>query len=216
MNAKEFCFIICTNNDLYCEECIFYINNLMIPDGYTTDIITIREAASLTSAYNYAMKAASAKYKIYLHHDTFIINPRFLYDILDIFNEDASIGMIGMVGAPKLPESCIMWETDRYGALIETHLSETVKVCANPPGKFIPVEVIDGFIMITRYDIPWREDIFDKWDFYDCSQSVEFHKAGYTVVVPYQENPWCHHDCGYVTSQNYDSERLKFKQTYNL
>jgi len=216
MNNKEFCFIICTNNDIFCDECIFYINNLDIPNGYSVDIITIKDASSLTSAYNCAMNASTAKYKIYLHHDTFIINKHFLSDILDIFDNDAGIGMIGMVGAQSLPESCIMWEANRFGSLIETHLSETVSVCANPISKTMPVQVIDGFMMITQYDIPWREDIFDKWDFYDCSQSMEFQKAGYKVVVPYQEKPWCHHDCGYINWQNYESERLKFKKLYNL
>ena len=29
------------------------------------------------------------------------------------------------------------------------------------------VEGVDGLLMATQYDIPWREDLFDGWDFYD-------------------------------------------------
>ncbi len=30
---------------------------------------------------------------------------------------------------------------------------------------FIPVECIDGLLMATQYDVPWREDLFDGFDF---------------------------------------------------
>ena len=42
--------------------------------------------------------------------------------------------------------------------------------------------------MATQYDVPWREDLFDGFDFYDVSQSFEFRKAGYTVGVPVQRD----------------------------
>ncbi len=64
MNEKQFCFIICTNNDVLVQECINYINRLYVPEGYEYDIITIKEADSMTSGYNAAMKAIDAKYKI--------------------------------------------------------------------------------------------------------------------------------------------------------
>lgn len=76
------------------------------------------------------------------------------------------------------------------------------------------MEAIDGFIMITQYDIAWREDIFDHWDFYDCSQSMEFIRKGYKVVVPAMQKPWCVHDCGFVNLAGYEEERLKFLKEY--
>ena len=50
---------------------------------------------------------------------------------------------------------------------------------------YTEVEAVDGLFIATQYDVKWREDIFDGWDFYDISQSEEFHRAGYKVVVPY-------------------------------
>ena len=55
---------------------------------------------------------------------------------------------------------------------------------------------------------------FDKWDFYDASQSMEMRLAGYKVLVPWQKEPWCIHDCGYVSLKNYEIERRKFVKEY--
>ena len=103
VNDKEVCFIICSNNTLYMEECLYYIAHLNVPEGYRTDVLTIEDAASMTSGYNEGMRASGAKYKVYLHQDTFIVNKNFIQDFLDVFMQDETIGMIGMVGAPRLP-----------------------------------------------------------------------------------------------------------------
>ena len=85
MNTHKFCFIICTNNEIYLEECIHYINHLLIPEGYEIDLITITEATSMTEGYNQGMTSSDAKYKIYMHQDVFIINPNFMNDVLTVF-----------------------------------------------------------------------------------------------------------------------------------
>lgn len=211
---SEICFIICTNDPVYADECVYYINQLIVPDGYHIDILTVEDAKSMTSGYNEAMQHSKAKYKVYLHHDTFIVYPHFLRDILRIFQSDGEIGMIGVIGAPRIPENGIMWDEKRYGMIYEQHIYETVMLsnpCTHPLEE---VEAIDGLLMATQYDIAWREDLFDKWDFYDCSQSMEFIRRGYKVVVPKTEEPWCVHDCGFINLKDYDGEREKFVREY--
>ena len=73
MNNKKICFIICVNNKQYLSECQYYINNLIVPQGYEIDCITVWDAPSMTSGYNAAMKASDAKYKIYIHQDVFLV-----------------------------------------------------------------------------------------------------------------------------------------------
>lgn len=212
----EFCFIICTNDPVYAQECIYYINHLIVPEKIEIDILTVEEAKSLASGYNEAMQCSQAKYKVYLHHDTFIINPNFIQDCLDIFEKDTQIGMLGNVGVKSMPPSGVMWDADRYGMLYEQHIYET-ELLANgidSESSYLEVEAIDGFLMVTQYDIPWREDLFDKWDFYDCSQSMEFIRQGYKVVVPNMKQPWCVHDCGFINLKNYDVEKEKFIREY--
>lgn len=216
MKDKEICFIICTNNRTYAEECIYYINHLYIPDGYTIDVLTVEDAKSMTAGYNEAMNYSEAKYKVYLHQDTFIVNRDFIRDMLAIFQSDDGIGMIGNVGVPDMPLSGVMWDGQEYGMLYEQHIYET-QLLSHPllqDELCMDVEAIDGFIMMTQYDLPWREDVFDKWDMYDASQSMEFIKAGYRVVIPHMEKPWCVHDCGFLHLESYEDERNKYIGEY--
>lgn len=217
VNPRKICFIICANNELYLEECLYYIAQLRVPVGYQVESLSVRDAKSMTAGYNEAMQSTDAKYKVYLHQDVFIINPNFIFDCLEIFEKDSTIAMIGNVGIQKLPDSAVMWEGKRVGKLYEQHIFETVLSGGDNDSKdLIEVEVIDGFIMITQYDLPWREDIFTHWDFYDCSQSLEFIRKGYKVIVPKMESPWCLHDSGFLNLIYYEEERKKFIKEYKV
>ncbi len=204
MNPNSFCFIMCINDDQAAEEALHYISCLKIPEGMTVDNITVKEAGSMTEGYNAAMNSSDAKYKIYMHQDVLILNENFLFDILELF-KDEKTGMVGMVGAPVLPENAIMWTAPRVGSIYSTHYFQSTKTVFDKgrPGDAYEVDVIDGLLMTTQYDLPWREDIITGWDFYDVSQSLEFKKAGYRVVVPHQDQPWCLHDDGYLNLKNY-------------
>lgn len=212
MNDHKFCFIICVNNDKYRQECLYYIEHLNVPAGYEKDILTIQDAPCMTAGYNAAMQATDAKYKIYLHQDVFIVNRNFLSDILEIF-ADESIGMIGMVGSPRLPEHSVMWYGERIGKIYSSNVVEAgISLIGEKEDR--DVEAVDGLLMITQYDVPWREDLFKGWDFYDISQSFEFRRAGYRVVVPEMAEPWCIHDDGFLNLANYYNERKIFQKEY--
>ena len=213
MDEKKVCFIICSNDQLYTEECLYYINHLHIPDRYQVDALTVEGAVSMAAGYNEGMQASDAKYKVYLHQDTFIVNLDFIQDFLDIFQSDERIGMIGMIGSPKLPASGIMWEAERCGAIYVPAYNKDPLFRAGD-SNLTEVEAVDGLLMITQYDIPWREDIFNRWDFYDCSQSQEFIRHGYKVVVPKLEEPWCLHDSTISYLTDYEEERQKFVSEY--
>lgn len=101
MNDKKICFIVCVNNDMYIDECVYYIRNLEIPSEYEIDIITVQDAGSMTSGYNAAMQESDAKYKIYIHQDVFLTKRDMIYDILRIF-KDSNIGMIGLIGTQMM------------------------------------------------------------------------------------------------------------------
>lgn len=212
MNHKKFCFILCVNQERYRKECLYYLDHLRIPEGYEIDVLTIEGAESITSGYNAGMQASDAKYKIYLHQDVFIVNRDFLSDILNVF-QDPSIGMLGMVGAPKLPDHAVMWYGERVGRLYANAVVQS-GVSIMGEGRLCDVEAIDGLLMATQYDVPWRSDLFTRWDFYDVSQSFEFRRRGYRVVVPAMERPWCIHDDGFLNLCNYYDERKKFLAEY--
>lgn len=217
MNLNKICFIICYTDELFLEECCLYIRTLLVPQNMEIDILTIKDAPSMTAGYQTAMGEADAKYKVYLHQDVFILNDYFLYDILEIFREK-DIGMIGMAGTVRLPEDGVMWHDEesrcgivRHNLIVEESVSDFP---ASIEGRYREVGAIDGLLMATQVDIPWRTDLFTGWDFYDVSQSMEFRKAGYRIVVPKQSTPWCIHDEDVVNLDSYEYWRKVFVENY--
>lgn len=215
VDEYKICFIICANKDYFLEECLLYLEQLEVPKGYEVEVISVTEAKSMAAGYNEGMNATNAKYKIYLHQDVFIVYKGFLQAVLDIFAANSSIGLIGMVGAPKMSVTGVMWAAKRVGKLYgqSRSLKEYGEYRYSVKDGAYEVEAIDGLMMITNRDIPWREDIFDGWDFYDVSQSFEFQKAGYKVVVPEQHCPWCIHE-GILNMAKYNLYRKRCMSEY--
>lgn len=216
MDENKICFIICVNNDLFFSECTRYIKRLDVPEGMKIELMEIREASSMASGYNEGMNSTDAKYKVYMHQDVFILNRNFIHDIVSIFKSDLHIGMIGLVGTQNMPKSGIMWAAERvpkqYG--VERDGEEYKKDRENR--GLWEVEAIDGLLMATQYDIPWREDLFDGWDFYDISQSCEMRKRGYRIVVPMHNFCWHQHgDKPILSLWNFNKYRKIFLEEYN-
>lgn len=218
MNDRKFCFIMCANDEFLAEECQKYIRQLELPDGYERQVIVIRGASSMTAGYNTAMKQTDAKYKIYLHQDVLLINRRLLHDILRLFQGDPGLGMLGVVGNPTLSDDGCPWSGERerrigsvYGDCIDRMVYASFETVQ---GNCTKVLTIDGMLMITQYDLPWREDLFQGWDFYDGSQAMEFWKAGYAVAVPAMNRAWCIHDNDRQYLTHYEKWRSLFEREY--
>lgn len=208
-NENKISFIICSNNEQFLNECVVYLEQLIVPEGIQTELLIINDAKSMTAGYNEAMKASDAKYKVYLHQDTFIICRDFISNILAIFRENPRIGMIGMIGAEKLSRDGVMWHENRCGDFynLDKMLEEGLEGIEKIDSGIRQVQVVDGLLMATQYDIPWREDILLGWDFYDVSQCLEFSRAGYEIVVPAQNPSWTNHRCGAPAYWNYEQSR---------
>ncbi len=215
MNENKICFIICVNDELFFNECKRYICWLEVPEGIEVELLEIREAKSMAAGYNEGMYGSDAKYKVYMHQDCFIVNKFFIRDVISIFVHEPGIGMIGLNGTETLPENGIMWSSPRIPESYELYAGwEEYQYSLEQDGLW-EVEGIDGVLMATQYDIPWREDLFDGWDFYDLSQSLEMRRQGYRVVVPVHNRFWYQHDDKPVLSLwNYDKYRRKFIKEY--
>ena len=197
LNDKKIAFITCVNSDWWYSECLLYLKHLKIPENMTAEFIDVRNAASMASGYNRAMKNSDAKYKIYLHQDTLVVNKNLIADLLKIFNSDKKIGVIGMIGCVNLPSTGVWWDGMRiYGRVLHACEPESVvdSHCDEPEGDYQEVESVDGFFLATQYDLNWREDLFDGWHLYDTSLCKEMSRAGYKVAIPNQEKDfWCIH-----------------------
>lgn len=205
---------MCVNNEQYETESLDYISRLYVPEGYKIDVLSVKEAESMTAGYNAAMETSDAKYKVYLHQDVFLINRNLISELIEIFS-CKEIGMIGVVGVKNLPSHGIMWYGLRVGALWDSSMNRMKLVEGRKiQNTWEEVEAIDGLLMITQYDIPWREDLFDGWDFYDISQSMEIRKHGYKIAVPKQKEIWCIHDGESMDLRNYYKYQKIFQKEY--
>lgn len=104
MDERRIDFIICVRENNYYEECMRYIADLVIPEGYRIDVLTVFDAEGMTRGYNEAMQTSDARYKVYLREDTFLLNRNFIADILEIFLKNDRIGMLGVVGKDTLSD----------------------------------------------------------------------------------------------------------------
>lgn len=206
MNDNKIAFIICSNDDLLLSEALNYLQLLNVPEGIEMDLLVIKDAKSMLLGMEEGIHSTDAKYKVFMHQDVLILNRDLISDIIEIFNSDSQIGLIGMVGSPQMPPDAVMWNNERvgncYGFRKYSSKFETLDQ------MFTEVDAVDGLLMATAYDIPLRTELFDGWDFYDVSTSFEYKRRGYRVVVPVQKEPWCLHDDGIVLSMwNYDKYR---------
>ncbi|WP_246317037.1 glycosyltransferase [Paenibacillus agri] len=218
MDEKKICFITCLNDEVLYEESVRYIHSLNIPNGFQIELIAIREARSMAEGYNHAMKQSDAKYKVYLHQDTFIINKDFILDIVNLFNNYHSLGMLGVIGAKNIPTNGVWWKSsDRYGKVYDNSRYNEIAIFQGNyvRGDYETVDAVDGLILITQYDLGWREDLFKAWQMYDMSQAFEFRRAGYEVGVAKQNECWCIHDCNSLKTEEYEYQREVFLEEYS-
>lgn len=218
MDEYQFLFVTCVNDENLYNICTSFIKNLIIPEKYTVDLFPVRSTKSMAEGYNLALKH-KAKYKIYLHQDTFIYNQNFLHEILYLFKANPSLGLLGMVGCIGRPESGDWGKGQTIGKMV-VYLNHDKKYhnysYLEVPAPFAKVDLLDGYIMITQYDIPWRADLFDGFHLYDSSQCVEFAQQGYLVGIPHQVTPWtCHFINHEINNEEWKKYQEIFKKTYH-
>ena len=198
-DEQRICLITCVNDERVYEEACLYFRQLLLPAGMKLELLPVRGAASMASGYNVAMRQSDARYKVYLHQDVFLTQRDFLCRMHAIFAADAGIGMQGLAGCQALPASGVWWgAARRYGRVYHAYEPESLELMdfgAVPP-PFCEAAAIDGLLMATQYDLPWREEVFTGWHFYDISQSQEFWRHDLRVVIPAQQEAWCVHACG--------------------
>lgn len=218
MKENNVAIIMCSNQREIRKEITKYIEGLKIPKGFEKELIIIEDAVSMTEGYNRAMGKSDAKYKIYMHHDVFIINPLLIEESIRIFLENPNVGILGVIGCKRLPRNGIWWESDScIGKTLEDNL-ECLKLLelGDVNGPYCEVQALDGQFLMTQYDVKWREDICQGWHFYDTSQCLEFARAGYVTAVVHQETPWLIHECGMDINSGYEEERDRFINEYRM
>ncbi|MFD0587174.1 glycosyltransferase family protein [Paenibacillus sp. GCM10027627] len=220
MTVRKIIFIMCVNDSSLRKQAKRQIASLAVPSGYSVEICEIENANGMASGYNKSIELEAA-YKVYLHQDTFLIYSNVLLEMIELFERHPSVGMIGLAGCVKMPESGVWWEGEGLVGQVIEHRRDTFSLLRFPKGwhesdDLVAVEAIDGLFMATKIDIPWREDLFDGFHFYDTSHSFEMRQAGYGVAVPVTRSPWCiHYNGDDFDALSYEKYRRRFVQHYN-
>ena len=193
MNEKKIEVIIHATNEEFCNQLINSLEKVRVPENFCFEVQPI-EGEEKYFAYDVAMRASDAKYKIYLDERAIVTDENFLYDMLRIFDADKRIGAIGTSGAAQL---------STYGVSLISAKRATKNFYAE-------AEVVDGFFFATQYDLPWRHDLFTDNFFGGQAQCVEFKRAGYKVFVG---GNWIYYSGEKFTLN--DVSRKKFLKEYS-
>ena len=144
-------------------------------------------------AYDAVRQASDAKYKVYLDERAIITDSNFLIKLIKIFESDKKIGAVGTSGAVEL---------STHGVSLTSHK----RADENYIGE---IEMLDGFLFATQYDLPWRTDYSDNY-FGGQAQCAEFKRAGYKLFIG---GSWI-----YYRGENFklnDASRKKFLEEYS-
>lgn len=217
MDDHKICYITCVNNDEQYAEARLYLEHQQLPDGFMAEFRAVEGASSMAAGYNAAMKSSDAKYKLYLHQDLFVVKQNAIKRCIELFGNDEKLGLIGLAGCGHLPDNGMWWNSDScYGLIAQSICTEELEIknygsIVTPVQK---VQAVDGIFMMTQYDVPWREDLFQSWHFYDISQSLEFARTGYDAAIPHEAEPWCVHETAKKEIGDYHRWREVFLQEY--
>lgn len=215
MNEKKVCFIWNSAENEYLNKSMACIDELEYDEDYTIEKIVVNDI-SIARGNNEAMHKSDAKYKIYINERNFINNKKFIIDILEIF-KDSNVGMIGIMGSKSIPTGGIWYQSkNKVGKLaVNNNVKEIIESYNDYSDVYEEVKVIDGSIIITQYDMEWKDDIFKGKYFYDSAQCIEFTKKGYKIVVPKQEQPWCLFNPQNTDFIEFNKDKEKFLEHYS-
>jgi glycosyl transferase family 2 len=166
-------------------------------EGIDVGVFAARHEPSLARAYNRLLREAGDwRYKVYVHQDVVLLNPRLVEDLVRLFRH-RTIGLAGVAGCRFLPPSYVWWDgSGLYGRALEDRGDgPRLLDFGDPPDEYAVAECVDGLFLATQYDLPWDERI-PGFHFYDVAQSTRFLLRGYKVVVVRQGDAWVRHDMG--------------------
>lgn len=214
-DEHKIAIITCVNDEAMYQRAAESWRQLELPAGMELELLPVQGAVSMCSGYNEGMRSSSAKYKLYLHQDMLLLKQDILTVMLDHLACHSEVGMLGLAGNRYWRDNAIWWEDEasymhviQRGGSIATEQKYAV---GDMRTDWQTMSMLDGLFLMTQYDIPWREDFFHGWHFYDISQCAEFQRQGYRVEVPRQEESWCIHYCG---AKDIDSNYHYWRQIF--
>ena len=131
------------------------------------------------------------------------------------FRQYPEYGLAGVVGVRRMPENGIWWEGEKLGSIRDKLTGEFLDYQYQMDSRHSQLaSAVDGLLLATQYDIPWRTDLFTGWHFYDLSQAYEFRRLGFRTIVLPQQAPLCVHNSVKPSVEGFEEDRQRFVQEY--
>ena len=201
MNLRKIDFIICYSNEKCLNKCVACIEELIVPEGYQTEIIGVTKAENLAEAYNALMNESDAQYKVYLQENVYIVNRNFLIETIEEFECDTSIGMLGILGQESNNTEYGEWNCGSV-AIINDNRSDKILEKNERQGMY--VECLNGLLLMTSIDVNWKSLVSGPNGYFDIEHSKAVRNKGCTLKVPYQTEPWCVYESGFSEYERQD------------
>ena len=166
------------------------LRSLAVPQGVEVEYIPISAGENLLAAYQAAMEASDAKYKVYANGNSRIVDLEILSHIVESFQVHPEIGILGLSGARQLSTNGISYVSEqRAGRIMDPEGQQLV--FSQTEQSVERVEAIDGCFLATQYDVPWRSDLLHDSLFLGASASCEHRRVGHAVAVLTQTKAAC-------------------------
>lgn len=179
--------VICSKNKELCDQLVVNINQTI---GIPFELEIITGAESITQAYESSLINSIGEYCLFLHEDVLFHTKNWGKSLLDHFDSDSSLGLIGVAGSKNhtlVPSA--WWDCSEN--------DKVIRILQHKPGgqkenqnqgfeakKVVEVAVIDGVFMALRKEVNAHFDqTLSGFHGYDLDLSLAVQEKGYKVAV---------------------------------
>ena len=172
MGVEKIDIIIHKTNDEFCARLIDSIEKLEIPDNYEVEVLPV-EGDEKFFVYDYVMNQRDSKYKIYIDEKVVLLEKDILQRVVEIFQSNENIGIIGVSGAIKLSTHGVCLDSAKRCGKIFLTSKKLLARWQNIDEDFQEVEAVDGWFMATQYDFKWNYELFHGTTYADSAKCIE-------------------------------------------
>jgi hypothetical protein len=179
--------VICSKNKELCDQLVANINQTI---GIPFELEISIGSDSITQAYESGMRKSTHNFCLFLHEDVLFQSQNWGKSLLNHFNKDSSLGLIGVAGSKNHTLVPSAWwdcsEKDKVIRIVQ-HKPDTQKEDQNQGFeaiKVVEVAVIDGVFMALRKEVGAHFDqTLSGFHGYDLDLSLAVQEKGYKVAV---------------------------------
>lgn len=174
-------FIVRKKSNSY-HLCADAIRTLEIPAGYKAEIITIEASSNTAVDRQRSMRCCQADYKIYLEDNALLLDEKFVYKVVETFQQDERIGLIGIAGTNIVPTNGIAIASQSIIGEFVDQEGKRITGSRFSEGNAKDVKTVFGAVLATRYDFDWPEEYATSC-FCDTAYSLNIQRKGYRCAV---------------------------------